>query len=308
MRCTIDPNTAYTLRVSTYENAFGTGMNMQNIPSDKSKAIGKAAKRVRVEGMEMKLPNLRDLFLPDEGKIIWDADLDRADLQIVVWEANDQMLKKALHDGVDIHLLNAFVLAGAEPPDLLELIENGPRHDRYLHWRSRYKLLREFAKVFCHGTNYGGSAKTMASNCGVLVHEADRAQKIWFGAHPGIKTWHRRVEQSLMTTRSVSNKFGYTAIFFDRIEALLPEALAWIPQSTVAEVIDRGWINLLAAERQVEVLMQVHDSLVGQFDPSLKDYMVPKIKEHLSITIPYDDPLVIPVGVKTSDQSWGSVR
>lgn len=306
MRCTIDPNGTGTFRLSTYENAFGTGMNLQNLPSDKSKAIGKAAKRTRVEGMELKLPNIRELFLPDENKVIWDADLDRADLQVVVWEADDAMLKQALRDGVDIHLLNACILSGAEPPPLEELVET---HPRYPHWRSRYKLLREFAKVFCHGTNYGGSAKTMAANCGVLVHEAEKAQRIWFSAHPGIKAWHRRIEHQLMTSRSVANKFGYVAIFFDRVEALLPEALAWIPQSTVAEVINRGWINLLAAQRDNEVLIQVHDSLVGQFDKSLdKQKKVAEIKRDLSVLIPYDDPLVIPVGVKMSESSWGAVK
>lgn len=305
MRCTIDPNGTGTHRLSTYENAFGTGMNLQNLPSDKSKAIGKAAKRIRAEGMELKLPNIRELFLPDEGKIIWDADLDRADLQVVVWEADDQMLKQALRDGVDIHLLNACVLSGAEPPPLEELVE---KHERYAHWRSRYKLLREFAKVFCHGTNYGGSARTMAANCGVLVHEAEKAQRLWFGAHPGIKSWHRRIEQELATRRAVSNKFGYVCHFFDRIEALLPEALAWIPQSTVAEVINRGWIQLLASEPNCQVLIQVHDSLVGQFDAGLKDYMLSRIKQHLSIDIPYEDPLVIPVGVKYSEVSWGAVK
>lgn len=305
MRCTIDPNGTVTFRMATYENAFGAGMNMQNIPSDKSKSIGKASKRVRVEGMELKLPNLRSMFLPDEGKIIWDADLDRADLQVVVWESGDEMLKAALKSGVDIHLLNACALAGVEPPPLEELVET---HERYPHWRSRYKLLREFAKVFCHGTNYGGAAKTMAGHCGILVVEAEKAQRLWFGAHPGIKAWHRRTENQLATSRSVSNRFGYTAIFFDRVETLLPEALAWVPQSTVAEVINRGWINLLAGEPKNEVLIQVHDSLVGQFDIGLKDYMVPRIKEHLSIHIPYEDPLVIPVGVKLSPASWGAVK
>lgn len=305
MRCTMDPNGTDSFRLSTYENAFGSGMNMQNIPSDKSKAIGKSERRYRAEGMELKLPNLRELFLPDEGKTIFDADLDRADLQVVVWETDDLLLKAALRSGVDIHLLNACILSGAEPPPLEELVET---HERYAHWRSRYKLLREFAKVFCHGTNYGGSARTMASHCGVLVHEAEKAQRIWFGAHPGIKAWHRRTEHQLMTTRSVQNKFGYSAVFFDRVETLLPEALAWVPQSTVAEVINRGWLNLMAAEKDAEVLIQVHDSLVGQFDTPLKEVMIPKIKEHLQILIPYDDPLIIPVGVKTSEVSWGACK
>ena len=36
------------------------------------------------------------MFVPDEGYLIADADLDRADLQVVVWEADDQDLKAKL--------------------------------------------------------------------------------------------------------------------------------------------------------------------------------------------------------------------
>ena len=51
-----------------------------------------------------KLPNIRRLFIPDPGQIIGDADLDRADLQVVVWEADDTELKQMLHEGVDLQL------------------------------------------------------------------------------------------------------------------------------------------------------------------------------------------------------------
>jgi hypothetical protein len=42
------------------------------------------------------LPNVRKLFIPDPGKMIFDADLSGADLYVVVWEADDAGLKKAL--------------------------------------------------------------------------------------------------------------------------------------------------------------------------------------------------------------------
>ncbi len=307
MRCTIDQNGTDTLRMASYENAFYTGMNMQNLPSDKSKSIGKAAKRVRAAGMELKLPNIRALFPPDEGKIIWEADLDRADLQIVVWETDDPMLKSALRRGVDIHLLNAFILAGKEPPPLEELIEK-PEHPNYREHRARYKLLREFAKVFCHGTNYGGRPKTMAANCGITVHDAERAQRIWFGAHPSIKDWHEQVLAQISETRSVSNKFGYTMRFFGRIEDCFTEALAWIPQSSVSCIINRGWVQVLTNVKETEVLMQVHDSLVGQHDIALHSTLVPRIEENLRVLVPYDDPLIIPIGVKSSTASWGECK
>ena len=65
---------------------------------------------------------------------------------------------------------------------------------------------------------------------------------------------------------------------------------------------------MLAAEPRIDVLIQVHDSLVGQFDKALLAEMLPIIKRHLSVVVPYDDPLIIPIGVKTSEVSWGNCK
>ena len=245
------------------------------------------------------------MFVPDSGKTFFDGDLDRADLQVVVWEANDEMLKSALHLGADIHLVNAFVLEGKEPPPLDELVES---HPKYKDHRGPRKHFREFAKVFCHATNYGGSPRTIAAATGRTIHEVDRAQKIWFGAHPGIKTWHSRVEVQIKKHRFVQNQFGYRWYIFDRLDMLLPEALAWIPQSTVSNAINKLWQRLYDELPEVEVLMQVHDSLCGQFPTERKGELVSAINDKAKIVVPYPDPLVIPFSVKTSEISWGDCK
>lgn len=288
-----------TYRLSSSQNAFDSGANLQNIPSDKSKMQGKSAKR---DSLGFTLPNIRRLYIPDPGFTFFDMDLDRADLQVVVWESDDDILKAALRAGADIHLLNVFVLDGKEPPPLEELVET---HPKYSDHRGPRKLKREFAKVFCHATNYVGSSRTVASHTGRTAHDVERAQRIWFGAHPGIKRWHERIDEQIRKRRFVENKFGYRWYIFDRPDGLLPEAVAWIPQSTVACTINRVWLNIHENLPEVEVLLQVHDSLAGQFPFHQKEFCIRRLKEEAQITIPYDDPLVIPVGVKVSDSSWG---
>lgn len=154
-------------------------------------------------------------------------------------------------------------------------------------------------------TNYGGSARTMAANCGITVHQSDTMRKRWFAAHPGIFDWHRRVEQSLASHRSVWNAFGYRRMYFDRIEGILPEALAWIPQSTVAIVINTGLVRVFRNLPEIQLLLQVHDSLVMQTNRVHIPSVFPKIRKLLEVTIPYPDPLVIPVSAKGSYVSWG---
>lgn len=302
LRCSYNPCGTVTYRLSSSQNAFDGGCNFQNIPSDKSKALGKAAKR---DTFEFQLPNIRSMLIPDPGYTFFDMDLDRADLQVVVWEADDAMLKQALHLGVDIHLLNVFAIDGKDPPPLEELVET---HPRYPEHRGPRKLKREFAKVFCHATNYVGSARTVASHTGRLVHEIDRAQKLWFGAHPGIKTWHQRIEDQIRRFRFVENRFGYRWYIFDRVDAVLPEAVAWIPQSTVGCVINRIWKRFYDELPELDVLLQVHDSLGGQFPTHRATVLQQKMLELSRIVIPYEDPLVIPAGLQTSEISWGDCK
>jgi len=270
MRCSFNIAGTETYRFSSSANPFDSGTNLQNIPK------GNEAPKPG----ELALPNIRRLFIPDANHIIFDVDLDRADLQVVVWEADDQELKQMLREGVDMHTENAKALHCSRP----------------------------MAKAFVHGTNYGGGARTMAINCGLTTHQADMMQKRWFAAHPGIKAWHHRTEQSLMHTRQVTNAFGYRKFFFDRIEGLLPEALAWIPQSTVACVINRALLNIAVNLPSVKLLLQVHDSLVGQIHKIDLPNVLPLLHQNLLITIPYPDPLIIPAGFKYSETSWGDLK
>lgn len=293
----------YSYRLSSSKNPFGSGGNLQTIPSEKSKSSGKAAAR---GSMDFTLPNIRSMYVPDPGFTFFDMDLDRADLQVVVWESDDPMLKAALRMGADIHLLNTYGIDNKEPPPLEELVET---HPKYPDHRGPRKHKREFAKVFCHATNYLGKAKTVAAHTGRTVAEIESAQKRWFAAHPGILAWHERVTRQVTRHRFVENKFGYRWYIFDRIdEQLLPAAVAWIPQSTVGIVINRAWLNFYEQLPEVQVLLQVHDSLAGQYPAHRGEYLLPKMREASRIVIPYDDPLIIPTGIKTSTVSWGDCK
>lgn len=158
-------------------------------------------------------------------------------------------------------------------------------------------------------TNYNGQAKTAATSLNISIQAAKEFQARWFHLHPGIKKWHEEVWQRLLTTRTISNKFGFSRTFFDRITPkLLGEALAWIPQSTVALTINYGYCNLTENYPEVENLLQVHDSLTGQCPIALWPDLKPLIKKALEIPIPYDDPLIIPTSLKTSTVSWGDCK
>jgi DNA polymerase-1 len=236
------------------------------------------------------LPNVRKLIIPDPGYAIYEADLTGADAQVVAWEAEDEDLKAAFREGLDVHVKNAEDLWG---PAFTRLVG----HAR--------KARRQSTKVGVHLTNYGGSARALAISQGWLVSEAERFQRRWFSLHPGVKTnFHNRVEASLATSKTITNRYGFRRVYFDRIDSVFGEALAWIPQSTVAITTYLGAFALEAAFPACEILLQVHDSLVFQF-PLGKEPPAPDIRESLTIETPYPDPLYIPWKITRSTTSWG---
>lgn len=255
-----------TYRFSSSANPFGWGTNGQNIP-----------KWERDDPEKSKLPNIRHMFVPDDGFILWAADLVKADLHVVVWEADDDELREQLANGVNIY---------REATKIVDMPYTK-------------------AKSFIHGTNYGGSYRTMAISQKIPEAKAREAQAAWFARHPGIKAWHNRVMAKLEKTRSVQNAFGYRIIFFDRPQGILPEALAWIPQSTVACVINRAWMQIRRSVPEAQILLQVHDELVGQIHERYA-HKLPMIYRCMRVIVPYERPLVIPWEFKVG-QSWGEM-
>ena len=319
IRCSYNVGGTVTYRFSSSEDAFGFGGNLQNLPRMHKSALAdllQQKKRAVVaelctlmkqpeakvwdeldklesEGViniaghsaqavvtfRFRMPAVRQLFLPDPDYVMMDWDLDRADLQVVVWEAEDRELKQMLREGVDLHSENAKLL----------------------------ECSRQFAKNWVHATDYGCTPATAARKFGLTRYKADYMQKRWFLAHPGIRTWQARVEAALNGTRTITNKFGYARFFFGRVEGLLPEALAWIPQSTVGIAINHGLARVDAELPQVELLMQTHDSLAMQTHKRNFPAILPRIDSCIRTTIPYDDPLTIPCSGKFSLRSYGDV-
>lgn len=230
------------------------------------------------------LPNVKKMFLPDEGYTLIDADLKKADLQIVTWEAGDADLKQMFKEKLDPYMEGAKVIYNTMAPN-----------------KEQYKKV----KAGIHLTDYGGKAKRLAEVLACTVHEAEMFQRRWFAAHPRILAWHKRVQIELKQYRKVQNPFGFERFYFDRIESIFTEALAWVPQSSVAIVTNKGLLNIENNIPEAHLLLQVHDSLVLQVPTNQTPDIYQTILSNMLIPIPYSDPLTIPVSLSVSTKSWG---
>lgn len=250
-------------------------------------------------------PNVRKLFIPDPGYFIGEADLSGAEAQVVAWDAGDEALKADFRAGLNVHIKNAQDVFPNKVKGWSDEAIKATDHPGGIYFT---------CKRCVHATHNGGKPAGLARQIGISEAEATNFQKIWYGLHPKIlerhdhilNCLHGRVEGN--PPRTIINKWGYRITFFDRVENIFTEALTWIQQSTVGICCFKGAIALHKETPWVELLLQVHDSVVFQFPIALRT-RISEIGDALhSVIIPYDDPLCIPWKLSLSLQSWGDAE
>jgi len=241
------------------------------------------------------LPNVKKMFIPDPGYMMYDVDLSGADAQVVAWEADDADLKALFRRGENVHIHNAKQVFGNSWDTALGHHKSLGTQKGRMYYDTKRAV---------HLTNYVGSAKTLATVLGWTILRASQFQNTWFSLHPGIRGWHDRSMDSLRTEHLVRNAFGYHRIYFGRPDDCLSEAVAWTPQSTIAINCFKGALQLEKHCPWVEILLQTHDSLTFQV-PLRHCDEIEKIQAGLTIPIPYPDPLIIGWKMTRSMTSWG---
>lgn len=280
LRSTFNTAGPETFRLSSSTNPFGRGTNVQNLTTGDRGLTGKI------------LPNLRTAIVPPVGCLLFEPDLAGADARVVAWDANDPLMKQLFKEGWSLHAEGAKEIYGASAG------ADGRKEPYYT-----------LAKKGRHLWNYNGKARTMAASLGLTIKEAERIIKRLESMHPGVVDWHKRIRSQLFSTKTITNKFGYRIVFFDRIdEGLVGDALAWIGQGTVACVANRAWDLLEENIPQAPIIIQNHDSVVGYAELNQWPIIKPLVHEQfLKIVVPYDDPLIIPPEVKVGLKNWGQM-
>lgn len=246
LRCSYVIGGTETGRLASRRSIFGTGTNLQNVP----KGVA------------------RRLVVPAPGLTFVQADLSQAEARVVAYLAGDERLidlftRPVGTDGkrFDVHRENAAYLFHQGDTTHVTKVE------------------REVAKRLVHAANYGiGPTKfqdVLRNEAGVEVskQEAERLLNLYHSRFPRIRGWHAVVEQQLKATRVLTTPVGRRREFFGRwSDELLREAYAHVPQSTVADVLNRGMIDLWHAlptvDREARLVLTVHDSVMVECRPS----------------------------------------
>lgn len=278
-----------TGRLSSSESDFGTGSNSQN--------VGRS---------------LRSIFCADPGMKFCNIDLEQADsrnLGALCWELFYEELGTAAGkylDACESGDLHTFVCKMANP--------QLPWADDPKTWRAvadeiayRDFSYRDMAKKLGHGSNYYGTPPTMAMHTKIPVPQVAEFQKGYFKGFPEITRYHNYVKHQLIEYSSLTNLFGRRRYFFGRPkeDETIRAAIAYNPQSMTGEEINIGLLNLFRAKR-VQLLVQVHDSILFQFPEKLEDQIVPWAIEALRAPLQLRNgrTFVVPTEAKVG-WNWG---
>lgn len=270
-----------TGRLASSMNDFGTGTNLQNVNR-----------------------KLRFPFVADKGMYMLNVDLEQADgrnVGAICYNLFYDMPAEEIYElAKDDPRLEAYTRTGrwTGPVGLelasayLDACEGGDLHTTVCQmvwpddlggtpWpadESTWKKFcdgiiahgqdsyRQLSKKGGHGTNYFGTPRTMAKHLHTNAKLIEGFQNNYFTAFPAIPLWHNYVIKQIQETGTITTLFGRRRMFFGRGNdaSTHRKAIAFEPQSCTGEQIDRGLHQIWLKHKDVQLLNQVHDSILMQ--------------------------------------------
>lgn len=247
-----------------------TEPNLQNIP-------------VRTElGRE-----LRRFFNAKEGFVLVDADYSQIELRVLASMAEDEIMKKAFIENLDIHTATASQVFSV-PMD--EVTSDDRRK----------------AKAVNFGIVYGIGAFSLSNDIGTTVQEADRYIKGYLANYSGVAAFMEKCKSEAKSKGYAQTVFGRRRYlpeltssnanlrnFGERVSMNMPI------QGTAADIIKiamiKVWERLKKEVPEAHLIMQVHDELIIEAPQSKQEEVSLLLKQEMENAVTMSVPFTADV-------------
>lgn len=294
MRGAYNPRGTMYGRLSSSKTIFGTGMNMQNLP-----------------------PDFKKFLVADPGYVLVEFDKRQAEWVVVAYASDDSNMIRAIEQGLDVHAYTASLMFHVpmevvahendvighvtNPDQIKELRQTDDilrQHDT-TGW-PRSMTLRQCGKKSNHGLNYDEGPNTFALTNEIEIGEAKKIITMYHEGYPSIRKWYDHIQRQLKASRTLENCFGRRVKFMGEWGTdLWKSSYSMIPQSTVVDSLNSGMVKvyndpLLAREYNIDILAQVHDSILVQIpievmqDETKYNEVMRRVNEYTSPTLTYN--------------------
>ena len=261
-------HTSYNQTITSTGRLSSSDPNLQNIP-------------IRTElGAE-----IRKAFVAEKGKKLLIFDYSQIELRVVASIANDKKMLEAFNSGRDIHTETASAI--------FDVPQNKVDRD-----------MRRVAKVVNFGIIYGISPYGLAQATEKSPQEAGRFINEYFKKYPGIKKY-------MDDTIDSARKNGYVETLLGR-RRYIPDIASGVAQikrgaermainmpiqGTAADIMKLAMIEIdkktLSKNKDIKMILQVHDELVFEIPEDSIKYYVLSIKQTMESVFKLKCPLIV---------------
>ena len=267
-------HTTFQNLVTATGRLSSTEPNLQNIP-------------VRTDlGAE-----IRKMFIPKPGYALVDADYSQIELRVLAHIADDEVMRRAFIDGLDIHTATASQVFGV-PAEAVT------------------PLQRRHAKAVNFGIVYGISEFSLAEDIGVSRYQAKEYIESYLDNYGGVRAYMHNVVEN-------AREIGYTKTLYGRKRSI-PElkssnfnlrqgaeriALNTPIQGTAADIIKLAMVRVDKALKEkypeAYLILQVHDELIVE----CPEQIAPQVAELISQEMEQAAKLSVPL---LAEAKWGN--
>lgn len=232
---------------------------------------------------------IRKFFVAREGYTLIDADYSQIELRILAHIADDENMKKAFNENLDIHAMTASQVFGYP-------IESLPSE------------LRSRAKAINFGIVYGISAFSLSNDIGVSVKEGKEYIEAYLKTYSGVRSYMERVVKEARENGFVKTIYGRKRDLADinasnkLVRAFAERVALNTPiQGTAADIIKLAMIRVYNRLKELQLdaklILQVHDELIVEA-PVMQAAMVKAVlKEEMENAAELSVPLVADVNI-----------
>jgi uracil-DNA glycosylase family 4 len=261
-------------RLSSSKSSWGTGMNLQNQPQ-----------------------KAQQMFIADEGQVFVYNDLSQAEARVVaaLWKVKAllQNFEKTKEGDFDIHRLNASTIFQVPYSEI-------PKYDRLEYGKTTSDPLedgtptRRFLGKRCvHGLNYRMMAPKLADACNIPLSQAVEAFNSYHAAFPEIQQGWKETIARVKADKMIFTPMGRRLIFLEPIydDEQLDSVIAFVPQSTIGDFVssliykcheDKEWPRYHNGLLAARCMLNIHDALISQCEPSMVATVVGITRKHAS--------------------------
>lgn len=271
-------HTTFSLTIAPTGRLSSSDPNLQNIP-------------VRTDlGRK-----IRTAFIADPGKVLVSADYSQFELRMAALLANDKELIDMFNRDVDVHTATASQVYGREPEDVT-------------------KNMRRDAKVINFGILYGMSPHGLSAATGMTFTAAKQFIDKYFELRKPILDYMNKTKEQAREQGYVETLFGRRRPTPDvkssnfAVRAAAERAAINMPlQGTCADIMKLAMITIqdkLASQDGVEMLLQIHDSVLVECPEEKADEVAREIKDIMENAYKLDIKLTVDTGI---GKNWGEL-